>query len=157
MSSISSIIHDHVIERAKEKLAADGSFIKEEVTAEFNPPEIADAIHWPKVRAAAGEALGQELMNVTETPVDANGKPYDPELYPEKYLPSGRRPTIGYATMAATPPRVVIAAVERRVNMALGSLRGAERLALAAEKEGLPITYNRQPLPTLQIGAPAAE
>lgn len=155
--SLSAIVHSEVIERAKEKVSTDNEFFKADVTAGLNPPAMASAIHWPLVSDAVGNAIGQQLTSVVEEPVDGNGKPYDPELYPEKYLPGRNRPTIGYRTMAASPPRVVIAAVDRRLKTAVSHLKGAERMAIAAEKVGLPISYNRQPFPTLQIGAAPAE
>lgn len=142
-------------EAAKLELADKGKFLKHDVIvgAGFGAFEskIAGSVQWPIVRDNVARESGKLTPIAADTTAD-NDDHWDPEVHPEKFLPGGRRKTIGYA-LASSMPRVAEAYLRRRIAVASGICKSVDALALSYQQQGLPIAYKPASMPLLSLEA----
>jgi hypothetical protein len=137
--------HAIVADKAKEHVANDDKFLKDDVLTDAGFQKYGHLIQWPYIREQVEAELGERLMPF----VAGNG--FDPEIHPEKFLPSARHKTDGYARAAAMSPQIAKLYAQRRYNQAIGMIQSTERLLLAFQKQGVPIGFTPAPLPQLTV------
>jgi hypothetical protein len=138
--------HLLVADKAKEQLATDKVFYKKTVLADTPFEPYARHIHWDVIRHMAENDLGEQLVPVPEI----NG--WDPSTHPEKFLPSSKRKTAGYARASALDPAVAKLHAERRIHWVAGAIGSANRLLLSYQNQGLALPVTTVP----QLIAPTA-
>jgi hypothetical protein len=141
-------------EAAKQELAEKGKFFKHDVIVkagfEAFENKIAGLVQWPIVRDNVARESGA-LVGIAAD----NDSGWDPEIHAEKFLPGGRRKTIGYA-LASTFPRVAMEALRRQVAQAGGMCKSIDAKVLSFQKQGLAITYTPASAPQLVLPHVAA-
>lgn len=147
--------HLMLADAAKQQVADSGEFDKRQTIEDAGFGPYADQIHplikWNKIRENVEAETGEMVPIAT-----ANSARWDPELHPEKFLPTAGRPTTGYA-VATTHPEVSKTYLMRQYRAAVGMFERMERKALSFQKQGLAISYKPSVLPTLELPATAAE
>jgi hypothetical protein len=138
---------------AKQEVAENGQFFKHDaiVRAGFAAFEdkISNLIQWPIVRDNVAHESGA-LVGISAH----NDGSWDPEIHPEKFLPGGHRPTIGYA-LASTYPRVAQENFRRRVAQVSGQCKSLDAQAIAYQQQGVTIAYTPGTAPLLALTAAA--
>ena len=136
-------------EAAKAEVADKGKFFKHDVIVKAGfgafESKIAGELQWPIVK----QNVERESGALTSIAADNDGG-WDPEIHPEKFLPGGRRPTIGYA-LASTFPRVAMEALRRQVAQIGGQCRSVDAKAISFQQQGLAITYTPASAPQLML------
>jgi hypothetical protein len=144
-----------LIEQAKEAVAEHGQFIKHDVIHKAGLGKyeslIDENLQWPVVRDRVADESGAMIGIAAD-----NDGGWDPEIHPEKFLPGGRRHTIGYA-LASTYPKVSQEYFRRRVAQVGGQCRSLDKQAISFQQQGVSIAYTPGTAPLLAPPAAAAE
>lgn len=142
--------HAIIVESALETILAKGRFTRDEVLAGTPFAKFQFMINWGYVREQVEEKLGEQLV-----PLAASTDEWDEEIHPEKHLPSAHRKTAGYARTSAVAEQVSVMYASRRRNQVAGALESLQNLAIAYEKQGVPIHIEQVNMPALGLAAPA--
>jgi hypothetical protein len=141
--------HAIILDVARAEMAQHQRFMKESVlrATPFARGQWEEQIYWPYVRQQIEHELGGELL----TPIPATNGRWDPHIHPEKFLPSNRHPTAGYARVSALTPEIASAWANRRYRYAVGVFHSMERLIDTYQKQGIAIDYHPATLPPLHL------